>query len=125
MGLGSGPCLTLFCMAEQTAAGRKRKRGEARIEGSAQGTGALFPAAGWVAQTPEVQREPFLFSVVRMGAAVVVWGGGLCPPSGGTVQGSPHLSTPSLLSHKTTVTHSHMPVHPSPVPDQLGVRCVL
>lgn len=124
MGLGSGPCLTLFCMAEQTAAGRKRKRGEARIEGSAQGTGALFPAAGWVAQTLEVPREPFLFSAVRMGAAVVIWGGPL-PTLGWDCTRIPHLSTPSLLSHKTTVTHSHMPVHPSPVPDQLGVRCVL
>lgn len=43
MGLGSGPCFTLFCLAEQTAPGRKRKRGEARIEGSARGTAALSP----------------------------------------------------------------------------------
>ncbi len=74
MGLRSGPCFTLFCLAEQTAPGRKRKRGEARIEGSTRGNGALFPAAGWVAQTLELQRERFLFCAIRMGAAVVVWG---------------------------------------------------
>lgn len=44
------------------------------MRGALGGSGALFPAAGWVAQMPEVQREPFLFCALRMGAAVVVWG---------------------------------------------------
>lgn len=118
-----GPCLALFCLAEQTAPGQR----EGRIEGSAQGTGALSPVAGWVARTPGVQREPFFFVLCRQN------GGSCCclGASAETVQDPPpRLSAPpaSLLSHRTAVTHSlthsHIPVHPSPVPDQLGVCSV-
>lgn len=88
--------------------------------------GGLVDSSPWQAGWPRRQRyrgEPFfvLFCAVRMGAAVVVWGPLYCE----TVQDPPHLSTPSLLSHKTTVTQSHTPVHPSPVPDQLGACSVL
>lgn len=121
LGLRSGPCFTLFCLAEQTAPGRERKWGEVKDWGVR--SGDWCTAAGWVAQTPEVQREPFLFCAVRMGTAVVVWG----PLSGETVQTRPISQQPPslLLSREMTVTHSDIPVHPSPVPDQLGVWSVL
>lgn len=56
----------------------------------------------------------------RMGTAVVVWGASLLWDCTG-----PHLSNPLLLSHKTAVTHSHAPILPSPLPDQLEAWSVL
>lgn len=44
---GPGPCLLLFCLAEQTAAGKRRR--ELRDEGTDRGSAALFSEAGWVA----------------------------------------------------------------------------
>lgn len=128
LGLRSGPCFPLFCLAEQTApgrkAGRERKRG-GEDWGERSGDRFTLPAAGWVARTPGVQREPFLFCAVRMGAAVVVWGP--LPALGWDCTGSPISQQPPslLVSHRTAVTLSHIPVHPSPVPDQLGVCSVL
>lgn len=110
LGLGSGPFLTLFCLAEQTAVGRKRKRGEVRIEGTTRGTGALFSVAGWVAQTPEVQREPFfLFCAIRMGAAVVEWGPLYCE----TVQDPPSLNSLPLssITKRPSLIHMYPSIH--------------
>lgn len=102
LGLRSGPCFTLFCLAEQTAPGRERKWGEVKDWGVR--SGDWCTAAGWVAQTPEVQREPFLFCAVRMGTAVVVWG----PLSGETVQTCPISQQPPslLLSRETSLTYN-------------------
>lgn len=108
---------------KQHQAGRGR---EGRIEGSAQGTGALSPVAGWVARTPGVQREPF-FALCRQN-------GGSCCCLGASARPRPRLyriplalNAASLLSltEPPSLTHSHIPVHPSPVPDQLGVCSVL
>lgn len=122
MGLRSGPRLTLFCLAEQTAAGRKRKRGEARIEGSAAGRGGglvdSLRQAGWPRRR-RYRGSPFFFLPCRQNGGSCCCLGGLStvrlyriPP--------PHLSTLTKNKKNNHLTHSHVPVHPSPVPDQLG-----
>lgn len=94
---------------KQHQAGRGR---EGRIEGSAQGTGALSPVAGWVARTPGVQREPF-FALCRQN-------GGSCCCLGASARPRPRLyriplalNAASLLSHRTAVTHSLSHTRPS------------
>lgn len=121
MGLGSGPCFPLFCLAEQTAPGRQavsqagrqagrqgRGRGEARIEGSAQGTGALSPQqAGWPGRMG-YRGSPFFFVLCRQN-------GGSCCCLGASARPRvrlyriPSLSTsslPPLVSHTQNRRHS-------------------
>lgn len=77
--------------------------------------------AGWP-RRQGYRGSPFCFVPSEWGQLLLSVG--LCSPSGEAVQDPP--SPPSLtLSHKTTVTHSHLPVHPSPALDQLGVCSVL
>lgn len=115
MGLRSGPCFPLFCLAEQTApcrqAGRERKRGD-EDWGSVQGTGTL-PGAGWVAWTPGVQREPFFVLCHQNGGSCCCLGASARPRV--RLYRIPNLSTTSLLiSHMTAVILSPSPSHTSP-----------
>lgn len=94
---GPGPGLLLFCLAEQTAAGKKRR--ERRNEGTDQGT-----QAGW----PRRRRDtgslffppPFFFFVLsEWGPPLLSWGGPLYFES---VQ-----DPPSPPSHRQSFTNSH------------------
>lgn len=78
-----GPCLTLFCLAEQTAAGQEEEEdwgdGGGIGDGGGGGVGLVdsLKQAGWPTRQSYERESLFLFSrAVRMGAAAVVWWGG-------------------------------------------------
>lgn len=85
MGLGSGPCFPLFCLAEQTAPGRQsvRQAGRQAGRGEEEGRRGLRGALRGLVHSPRSRLGGpdawgtegalfFLFCAVRMGAAVVV-----------------------------------------------------
>lgn len=118
MGLGSGPCFPLFCLAEQTApcrqAGRQgEEEGRRGLRGAFRGLVHSPPEqAGWPGRQG-YRGSPFCFVPSEWGQLLL--SGGLCPPSGETVQDPQSLNNhPPRLSHD----HRHSPslshTHPHP-----------
>lgn len=125
LGLRSGPT-HIILPGWTNSTGRKRKRGEVRIEGSTRG--GLVSPYGRLGGPDARSTEGDLFVICRQngGSCCRLWASAYSWVRLYRTQPPPQFSTPSLiLSHKTTVTHSHIPVHPSPAPDQLGVCSVL
>lgn len=89
-----------------------RGRGEARIEGSAQGTGSLSPQqAGWPGRQG-YRGSPFCFVPSEWGQLLL--SGGLCPPSGETVQDPQSLNNlppSSSLTEPPSLFHTSPSIH--------------
>lgn len=108
---------------------RARRGREGWIKGNPQQTGAVLLCVrlgGPDARAAAVAR--FVSCQENRGSCCCL--GGLCPPSGDTVQGSPCLNSfpsfstptePASLSHTHTHhTHRQTPVHPSAMPHRAG-----
>lgn len=105
-----------------------RGRGEARIEGSAQGTGALSPRSRLGGPDARGTEGARFFCFVPSEWGQLLLSGGLCPPSGETVQDPQSLNIlPSLPRLSHTEPPSLSLTHPRPSISSFrsagGVQC--